>query len=460
MNAPTMRQRLLPVWRRVLSLSWPVMVEQTTRTLMRTVDILVTALFSPIAVAAIGLADLYARFPLWVGLGMGSGAIALSSQDTGSGAVANRDEAISQALALGALVGVPFAVAGVLLGEEAIALLGAPPEVARLGGRYLAIVLATAPARHVGLIAARALQGTGDTRTPMYVNIVANGLNVAGSIVLGLGYLGAPRLSIVGVGLATAGANVFTAVVLLAAFASSWADAGLAVPGDPVITKQLVRVSAPSVAEGLVSTLAEFPLNAILLGFGTEVNAAFHVGRRLYQQLTGPLSRGFNVGASVLVGQSLGDADPARARFEGWATAALGVLTVGTFGLVLAVGARPFVALFTDDVGTVGYATDFARVYGLTAGFLVTFSVLQGALSGASETRVPFVARTSGMLLFMLGFTYLAGVVLDYGVVGAYLGIGLTYVWMAVVVTASFHRGSWAERAASMLEERGSLPGE
>ena len=108
-----MGESLPSVWRRVLSLSWPVMVEQTTRTLMRTVDILVTALFSPVAVAAIGLADLYARFPLWVGLGMGSGAIALSSQDTGSGATANRDEAISQALVVGALVGVPFAALGV-----------------------------------------------------------------------------------------------------------------------------------------------------------------------------------------------------------------------------------------------------------------------------------------------------------------------------------------------------------
>jgi MATE family multidrug resistance protein len=452
-----MRERLVSVWRRVLSLSWPVMVEQTTRTLMRTVDILVTALFSPVAVAAIGLADLYARFPLWVGLGMGSGAIALSSQDTGSRATANRNEAISQALVLGALIGVPFAVFGVLLGEEAIALLGAPAEVARLGGTYLAIVLVTAPARHVALIAARALQGTGDTRTPMYVNIVANGLNIAGSFTLGLGLLGAPRLSIVGVGIATAGANVFTALVLVGALATGWADAGLARPTDLVITKQLVQVSAPSVAEGLVSTLAEFPLNAILLGFGTEVNAGFHIGRRLYQQVTGPLSRGFNVGASIIVGQSLGEGDAELARFQGWATVGLGVLTVGTFGVVLAAAAEPLVALFTDDIATVAAATDFARVYGLTAVFLVTFSVLQGAFAGASETRVPFVARTSGMLLFMLGFTYVVGVVLGYGAVGAYVGIGLTYVWMALVVVGSFHFGGWAERAASMLAERGSV---
>ena len=67
-----MRERLGSVWRRVLSLSWPVMVEQTTRTLMRTVDILVTALFSPVAVAAIGWQTSTRGSRAWVALGMGA----------------------------------------------------------------------------------------------------------------------------------------------------------------------------------------------------------------------------------------------------------------------------------------------------------------------------------------------------------------------------------------------------
>ncbi|MFC7156100.1 MATE family efflux transporter [Halomarina halobia] len=456
------------------------MAEQTFRTLMRTTDVVVTATISPVAVAAIGLADLYARVPLWIGLGMGGGAIALSSQDTGASetprtpdvggdgdtgatdagvarADANRDQAISAALLVGALLGLPFVAFGVLFGRGAIALLGAPPEVARLGGTYLAIVFATAPARHVSLVAARSLQGTGDTRTPMYVNVVANGLNIAGSVALGLGLYGAPDLGVVGVGLATAAANVFTAVVLTAALRTGWTDAGVVRPSDPVVARQLVAVSAPAVAEGLASTLAEFPLNAILLGFGTEVNAAFQIGRRAYQQVTSPLSRGYNVAASVVVGQALGDGDPIRARFEGWATAALGLCTVGGIGLLLTVGADAFVGAFTDDPETARYAVAFARVYGLTAAFLVVFVVLQGALRGASETRVPLVARTSGLFGFTVGFTYLAGVVLGYGVVGAYAGIALAYVWMALVLTVSFGRSDWAGRAARMMAERGSL---
>jgi len=116
MSQPGVRERVVAVWRRVLDLSWPVMVQHVFRTLMRTTDIVVTGLFSPGAVAAVGLADLYARFPLRIGLGLGGGAIALSSQDTGGQAVENRDEAITQAILIGLLSGVPFVAFGVLFG--------------------------------------------------------------------------------------------------------------------------------------------------------------------------------------------------------------------------------------------------------------------------------------------------------------------------------------------------------
>ena len=454
-----LRERVIDVWRRVLALSWPVMAEHVFRTLMRTTDVIVTGFFSPGAVAAIGLADLYARLPLRIGLGLGSGAIALSSQDTGSGAVANRDEAITQALLLGVVAGIPFVAFGVLLGEAAIAVLGAPADVARMGGTYLAIIFATAPARHVALIGARSLQGTGDTRTPMYVNVASNALNIVGSVVLGLGLFGAPRLHIVGVGIATAAGNVFTAVALLAAMWTDRTPASFARPKRRVIAKQLVFVSAPRVGEGLVATAVEFPFNAILLGFGTEVNAAYHIGRRMYQQVTAPLARGYSVGASVLVGQGLGEGEPHQARFEGWATAALGLVTVGTIGLVLVAAAETFVRLFTRDPATVAYATDFARAYGLAAPATVLLIVLAGSLQGGSDTRTPFVARTTGMLGFMLGFSYLTGVVLGFGVIGVYAGIVLYNVWAAAIVGIQFYRGSWVDRATAMMEERGSGDG-
>lgn len=448
--------RLWALWQWVIDLSWPVMVEQVTRTLMRTVDVFITASFNPAAVVAIGLAELYSQFPLRIGLGLGGGAIALSSQDTGRDAAASRDETISTALALGVILGLPIAAAGIAFGDAMIALLGASETVVELGGIYLAIVLATAPARHVMLIGTRALQGTGDTRTPMYVNIFANVLNVGGSLVLGLGLFGAPELRIVGVGLATATANLVSAALILAVFVGSRAAASLVRPRSAVIARQLLVIGIPRTAEGVAVALARFPFNALLLTFGTDVNAGYQIGRRIFQQITAPFSRGYNVASSVIVGQSLGRGETDEAHFGGAGIATLGVLTVGAVGLGVFVAAEPLVRLFTEDPGAVEYSVGFARAYGLAATPLVLFLSLSGSLQGAGETRLPFLARTTGTFGFMLGFSYLVGAVLGVGPVAAYVGIALSYAWMALVILWAFVRSDWAGRATQMMAERES----
>ncbi|MFB6159770.1 MAG: MATE family efflux transporter [Haloferacaceae archaeon] len=449
-----LRGRVLATWRRTAALSWPIAVQQTFTTLMRTVDIVVTGLFSPTAVAAIGLADLYAQLPLRVGLGLGTGAIALSSQDTGRGATASRDRAITQALLIGFLAGLPLVAVGLVAARDLVAVLGADPGVARMGGRYLALVFAAAPMRIVGLVGARSLQGTGDTRTPMVVNGSANVLNILGTVGLGLGVGPLPELRIVGVGLATAGSRTFEAAAVTLAIASERTAPALVRPADRTLTRQLVAVSLPNFAEGMSTSVANFPFNALLLLFGTDVTAAYHIGRRVYQQLTGPLYRSYSTAASILVGQALGEGEPGTARFDGFAIAALGVLTLGVAGGVLVAGAEPIAGAFTGDPETLGHAVTFTRVFGASMPFFGLFFPFAGSLRGAGETRTPFYARFLGTFGFMLGFGYLTGVVLGYGLPGVYAGIVLSYACWALMAALGFVRGDWAGRAATMMAER------
>jgi putative MATE family efflux protein len=431
------------------------MVEELFKTLMRTTDVVITALFSPAAVAAIGLADLYAQVSLRLGGGLGGGAIALSSQDTGREATADRDEAITQALLLGAVLGLPIVLFGLFLGDWAIAVLGADPKTVELGGIYLAIILVSAPMRIVGIIGARSLQGTGDTRTPMYINITSYVVNIAGSVTLGLGVL-LPRLGVVGVGIGTALGNTVTAIGVLLAIYVPHTEAGFRRPTNPTITKQLFVVSVPRIAEGLVTTLVYFPFNALLVSFGTTVNAGYQIGRRMYHQVAGPLYRSYNTTASIIVGQALGAGDPDEARFKGYAHAAFSLLTLAVAGGVLFFGAEHLVGLLTSDAETIRYAVNFARTFAVAMLAIALFFSFSGALQGASETRAPFVARAVGLVVFFLGFSYVVGEIMGYGVVGAYGGIVLMYVWWALGVTVSFVRGDWASRAAEMMESRES----
>lgn len=449
-----MLRRMLPVWKQTYSLSWPVAVQQTFVTLMRTTDVLVTGLFSPAAVAAIGLAGLYAQVPLRIGQGLGSGAIALTSQDTGRGAMAGRNRVTTQALLMGAIAGLPLIVVGVLLSHALIAVLGAEADVVRLGGLYLMIIFLVAPLRIVSLIGAQALQGVGNTRTPMILTGVANVVNILATIGLGLGVGPLPRLGIIGVGLGTAIGRSIEAVTILATFLIDRTDLWLARPRDLTVTKQILGVSIPNFAEGMSSSIANFPFNAMLLLFGTEVVAGYHIGRRVYQQFTGPLYRAYRVAASVTVGQALGRDEPAVARFSGTSITVLSVLTVGLAGIALAVFASPIADWFTNDATTLGHAADFTRLFGLSMVFFAVYFTMAGNLRGAGDTRTPLYARLSGTLLFMLGFSYVVGIVLGYGLIGVFIGMALCYVWWAVVVAIGWRRGSWADRAAEMIETR------
>ncbi|UTF55166.1 MATE family efflux transporter [Natronosalvus rutilus] len=447
------------VWRRALRLGWPVAVQQTLTTLMRTVDVIVTGLFSPAAVAAVGLADLYGQLPLRIGLGLGTGAIALSSQDTGRGAERTRDRAITQALLIGALCGIPLAIAGLVASHWMIAVLGAESAVVRLGGLYLAIVFAAAPMRIIGLVGANALQGAGDTRTPMVVNGGANGLNVVLTVALGLGVWIAPDMGIVGVAVATAASRTVEAGAVVAAIASPWTPVSLARPRDLTITRQLFAVSLPNVAEGMSTSLANFPFNALILLFGTEANAAYHIGRRIYQQFTGPLYRSSSTVSSIIVGQTLGEGEPAAARHAARSILALGIVTLGISGVLLFAAARPLVWVFTRDPLTASYAVEFTRVFAVSMLFFGIFFPIAGSLRGAGDTRTPFYARLTGTVVFMLGGSYLLGVTLEYGLPGIYVGIVLSYVCWAAVALAGFHWGDWTGLAASMMAERAETSG-
>lgn len=91
--------------------------------------------------------------------------------------------------------------------------------------------------------------------------------------------------------------------------------------------------------------------------------------------------------------------------------------------------------------------------------FFGLFFAFAGSLRGAGDTRTPFYARLTGTFGFTLGFSYLVGVVLGYGLVGVYLGLVLTYAWWTLIVGYGFLRGDWAEQAEAMMAERNAAAG-
>lgn len=306
-------------WEHIIRLGAPVAASSVTRSLMGATDILVAAAISPAAVAVVTIADLYRQLTGRVGGGIGGGAVALASQDTGAGAAANRDETLAQATLLCVVVGLVSAVAAVSFGEPLIRLVSGgklEQSAVAAGAEYLAVTLVVAPLTLPKAVFAQAFSAVGDTKTPFYIGAAGDVLNVAASLALGLGFapLGIPRLGVLGLGIATAGAAAAGTLLYLYALASK-SPYSFVRPADPTLGKQVLRVGLPQSAGGFVTSVAMFPFSRIVIGFGTGIYAGYQVAWRLYRLTVGTLAPGLAVATKITVGQAIGDRDVPDARF-------------------------------------------------------------------------------------------------------------------------------------------------
>lgn len=430
------------------------MVTGAVRVSMRTVDVLVVGrVVGAVGVAAVGIADSVARLVLKLAQGIAAGTVALVSQHTGAGDRRAADETMTQTLLLALALGIPIASLGWWGAGALFRLLGADADLAREGQAYLRIVLASAPFRMAAMMAAKGIQAAADTRTPMVVRTSATLVNVALTVVLVPGLAGAPALGVAGAAWGTAVGNTLSAIAFLAVLASGRLPVGLAPPRwDPDTVRAILRIGGPQVAERVLYAAADIPLNAILLVFGTDANAAFQIGRRVQQYLRMP-ARGFAAASSALVGARIGADDPDRAADYGRGSVALSTVIALGLALAAALGAPMIAPLFVSDGGTIPLATDWIRVLALAVVFRSGYAVLRAGFQAAGNTEVPLFATIAGLLGGRLGTSWLVGIVLAGALWGVYLGVALDYVFRTALLGQRFRAGRWRRRTVTASED-------
>lgn len=434
-------------WERVAGLAWPVVATGAIRATMRTVDLLVLGTFvGPAAVAAVGIADVVGRIVLQTAMGLGAGAIALVSQHHGAGRQRDADIVATQTTLLGAALGLPISLFGWWLAEDFFRLLGADQQLVGYGVVYLRVVLLSAAFRVTGMMLARALQGTGDTRTPMVVRLVATTVNILLTVGLVMGVGPLPSLGVLGAAIGTAVGNTLAGTAFIGVLAVRRSNLGFAREGvwAPDTARHILRIGVPQVLDRNLYALGDIPLNAILLFFGTEVNAAFQIGRRVQQYARMP-SRGGAIASSTLVGNNLGEHHPEESDRYGRGSLALTVVVSGTAALLLVPFAGPIARLFVDDPDTVGHAVTWIRVLAVGTVFRAAFAVLRGALQAAGDTRSALYASLMGIAGFTLLFSYVVGIVLGVGVVAVYVGVTLDYVVRSAFLYHRYNDGGWKQ---------------
>jgi MATE family multidrug resistance protein len=431
--------------RDVLRLALPATAEQMLGMMVGIVDTFLVGHLGAPSLAAVGLANQWIFLAGTFFGAVATGSTALIARFIGAKEPQQANQVLRQSVLLGVLIGVFAMALGLTLARPAVLLLGAPEEAVDLSITYLRIVscaMILAPLMYLGNAS---LRGAGDTRTPLYIMLVVNALNIAVAWTMINGLFGLPKMGVAGSALGAAiaqatGGLLVTAVLLkgrgqirlrLAHFGPDWE-----------MIRRVMRVGLPTGVENLLFRVGNMAYVTVLTSLGVEAYAANQVAINGWSLSFMP-GFGFAVAATTLVGQALGAKEPEAAQQRGFTSYKIGALLMGAIGVLFVIFPAQIMGFFTNDPEVIALGTMPLRVMGLVQPFLAANMIFAGALRGAGDTRYPMVVTAIGIWLVRLPLAYLLAVPLGWGLVGAWTAMSLDTVVRGTLNFRRFRSGRW-----------------
>lgn len=248
------------------------------------------------------------------------------------------------AFALAAGVGVILSVVFVALSPGIIELFGTEPEVAAEATTYLRIRFVALPAMLIATVGHGVYRGHQDTKTPLYVAIGLNVVNLVLDPILIFGF----DLGVAGAAWATVAAQVFAAAwFLILVFSKQRVRLGIGMLRGRIGSLPIVAVLAagwPMIIRSIALLGAITATTVAVARLGAVETAAHQVALQVWLFLAFTLDS-FAIAAMAMIGRDLGTGNTASARELANRLLALGLLTgVALSALVLATS--PFVGAF------------------------------------------------------------------------------------------------------------------
>lgn len=392
--------------------------------------------------AAVGLAN----YVLWIVTTLfiagAVGSTALIARATGA---QNHDEAntvVRQSVLLGVLMGIIGLVVMYAGASLAMQLFNASPRVLPLGVTFLQITALSMPLTGLMFMLNAALRGAGDTRTPLLVMILVNGLNIAISWLLVNGRLGMPAMGVEGAAWGTAvsrGVGGLLVVGMLLRGCGILKLDRLPRP-DRAMLHRIVRVGLPTGAEMMVfqGALVIFARFVTHLG---DVAYAAHNTVVTAESISFLPGFGFAVAATTLVGQGLGAQDAQRARRSGHEASLQAAVFMGFMGVLFVLFPGQLLGLLVNDAAVVEAGIVPLRMVGVIQPLLAANFVYAGALRGAGDTRWPLLIKLISPWLVRLPLALL--LIPLYGLTGAWIAMCVDLALQGVLAWWRFRSNSW-----------------
>lgn len=187
----------------IIQMSLPAIFSMFISALYNIVDSIFVAQLGEYALAAVSLVFPIQTLIIAVGVGTGVGLSTLLAIKLGEKDQAYATEIANYTISLGVIIGILFALFGLLFNEPFFRLFTSDPQVYESGVAYANIITFFSTAQATQLLMEKTFQGTGDMITPMITVLIGSITNIILDPILIFGLLGAPALGVKGAAIAT-----------------------------------------------------------------------------------------------------------------------------------------------------------------------------------------------------------------------------------------------------------------
>ena len=290
--------------------------------------------------------------------------------------------------------------------------------------------------------------GIGKTRIFLISALIMLVTNVVCNYAFIFGKLGMPRMEVRGAALGSAIAFVVAFVFMVLYvfgmggrnFRKEFSAFRFDIDIDTI--KEIIRLAGPNAFRGImvIGGLAIFyamvdRLDVIQVAI---VNVVLNI-----QSVSFMPGYGFGVASATLIGQSLGAKDPEKAERSGYEAVKLGMLFMGTLGIIFFIAPEWVVKLFTDDERVIRSAIFPLMLVGVVQIIDAAGMVFSTALEGAGNTRWVMKAEIFVNWCIFLPATYVLTFTLEFFEYGPWIAWATYITVFGLMCIWKFREGKW-----------------
>lgn len=420
----------------VLKLSLPIVIEQTFVMLLGVCNTMMAGHIGEEAVSAIGMVDSINNMFISFFAALSVGATVVVAQQIGQGKAEAANETIKQALVSGAVISILITLLIWFFRDTLInGLYGSATATLKQDARlYIEFTLLTYPFIAIEQIATGILRGSGDTKTPMYITIFMNIINIILGYLLIYGIdfkiinytIHISSLGIMGAALAIAIARLIGAIIILL----------ILVRGTKVIKirkmfpfkinlrtqSHIFNIGIPAGVEQLLFNTGKLIVQVFIVTMGTASIAANTIGMSISTMIN-VIGCSLCLAATTLVGQYVGKDDIKGARNTLIYLTRFATVCMFLIGIAF-IPISPWVSgLYTDSHEVIELSSKLIRSNSIALLVWPISFILSSGLKGAGDTRYTMRTAIIGMWVFRIFTGYLLGIVLGLGVMGIWIGM-------------------------------------